>query len=40
MSVSGLSAITTAAAWIEELRTIPSRPFAVSMIRWTSGSVS
>ena len=26
MSVSGRSAITTAAAWIEELRTIPSRP--------------
>jgi hypothetical protein len=26
MSVSGRSAITTAAAWIEELRTIPSSP--------------
>ena len=26
MSVSGRSAITTAAAWIDELRTIPSRP--------------
>ena len=32
MSVSGRSAITTAAAWIEELRTIPSRPCATSMI--------
>ena len=32
MSVSGRSAITTAAAWIEELRTIPSRPLATSMI--------
>ena len=40
MSVSGLSAITTAAAWIEELRTIPSRPLAVSMIRRASGSES
>ena len=32
MSVSGRSAITTAAAWIEELRTIPSRPRATSTI--------
>jgi hypothetical protein len=40
MSVSGRSAITTAAAWIEELRTIPSRPFAVSMMRRASGSES
>ena len=40
MSVSGRSAITTAAAWIEELRTIPSRPWAVSMMRFASGSSS
>ena len=32
MSVSGRSAITTAAAWIEELRTIPSSPWATSTI--------
>ena len=32
MSVSGRSAITTAAAWIEELRTIPSSPCATSTI--------
>ena len=32
MSVSGRSAMTTAAAWIEELRTIPSRPWATSTI--------
>ena len=32
ISVSGRSAITTAAAWIEELRTIPSRPWATSTI--------
>ena len=40
MSVSGRSAITTAAAWIEELRTIPSRPLAVSITWRASGSVS
>ncbi len=40
MSVSGRSAITTAAAWIEELRTIPSRPWATSMIWRASGSSS
>ena len=40
MSVSGRSAITTAAAWIEVLRTIPSSPCAVSMIWRASGSVS
>ena len=40
MSVSGRSAITTAAAWIEELRTIPSSPFATSMIWRASGSLS
>ena len=33
MSVSGRSAITTAAAWIEEFRTIPSSPLATS-ITW------
>ena len=38
MSVSGRSAMTTAAAWIEELRTIPSRPLATSMIAAASGS--
>src|ERR1700760_3578113 len=32
MSVSARSAITTAAAWIDELRTIPSRPWATSTI--------
>jgi len=40
MSVSGRSAITTAAAWIEEFRTIPSSPFATSMICAASGSLS
>ena len=40
MSVSGRSAITTAAAWIDELRTIPSRPRATSMICRASGSES
>jgi hypothetical protein len=40
MSVSGRSAITTAAAWIDELRTIPSSPLAVSIIRRASGSES
>ena len=32
MSVSGRSEMTTAAAWIEELRTIPSSPWATSTI--------
>ena len=36
ISSSGRSAITTAAAWIELLRTIPSRPWATSTIRLTS----
>ncbi len=40
MSVSGRSAMTTAAAWIDELRTIPSRPFATSMICFAVGSES
>ena len=40
MSVSGRSAITTAAAWIEELRTIPSRPAATSTICLAVGSAS
>ena len=40
MSVSGRSAITTAAAWIEELRTIPSSPLAVSITLRASGSES
>ena len=40
MSVSGRSAITTAAAWIDELRTMPSRPLAVSITWRASGSVS
>ena len=40
MSVSGRSAITTAAAWIEELRTIPSRPWATSTICFAVGSSS
>ena len=31
-SVSGVPAMTTAAAWIDELRTIPSRPLATSTI--------
>ena len=39
-SCSGRSAITTAAAWIELLRMIPSRPWATSMIRFASGSAS
>ncbi len=39
-SCSGRSAITTAAAWIELLRTIPSRPWATSMIFFASGSES
>ncbi len=40
MSVSGPSAMTTAAAWIEELRTIPSRPWATSTICLAMGSES
>ncbi len=40
MSVSGRSEITTAAAWIDELRTIPSRPLATSMIWRAWGSSS
>jgi hypothetical protein len=40
MSVSGRSAITTAAAWIEALRTIPSSPFATSTIWAALGSFS
>ena len=32
MSVSGRSEMTTAAAWMEELRTMPSSPWATSMI--------
>ena len=39
-SCSGRSAITTAAAWIELLRMIPSRPWATSMIFFASGSAS
>ena len=38
MSVSGRSAITTAAAWIEELRTMPSRPWRVVDHLVASGS--
>ena len=38
MFVSGSGAITTAAAWIDELRTIPSRPCATSMICFACGS--
>ncbi len=38
MSVSGRSEITTAAAWIEALRTIPSSPFATSTICFAVGS--
>ena len=38
MFVSGSGAITTAAAWIDELRTIPSRPCATSMICLACGS--
>ena len=40
ISCSGRSAITTAAAWIELLRMIPSSPWATSMIRFASGSAS
>ena len=40
ISCRGRSAITTAAAWIELLRMIPSRPWATSMIRFASGSAS
>ena len=40
MSVSGRSAITTPAAWIEELRTMPSSPRATSMIWRAVGSSS
>ena len=40
ISCSGRSAITTAAAWIELLRMIPSRPWATSMIFFASGSAS
>ena len=36
ISSSGRSAITTAAAWIELLRTIPSRPWATSTICFVS----
>ena len=39
MSVSGRSEITTAAAWIEALRTIPSRPCATSTICLAVGSL-
>ena len=39
MSVSGRSEITTAAAWIEALRTIPSRPRATSTICFAVGSL-
>ncbi len=40
MSVSGRSAITTAAACSEELRTMPSRPWATSTICRAMGSRS
>ena len=40
MSVSGRSEITTAAAWIEALRTIPSRPRATSTICLAVGSLA
>ena len=40
MSVSGRSAITTAAAWIDALRTVPSSPRAVSITLRASGSES
>ena len=40
ISCSGRSAITTAAAWIELLRMIPSRPWATSRIFLASGSSS
>ena len=39
MSVSGRSEMTTAAAWIEALRTIPSRPRATSTICLAVGSL-
>ncbi len=38
MSVSGRSEMTTAAAWIEALRTIPSSPRATSTICLACGS--
>ena len=38
MSVSERSEITTAAAWIDALRTIPSRPWATLTICWATGS--
>ena len=38
MSVSGRSEMTTAAAWIDALRTIPSRPRATSTICLAVGS--
>ncbi len=38
MSVSGRSEITTAAAWIDALRTIPSSPRATSTICLACGS--
>src|SRR3954467_12473657 len=40
MSVSGRPEITTAAAWIDELRTMPSSPRATSMICFAVPSVS
>ena len=40
MSVSGRSEMTTAAAWIDALRTIPSRPCATSTICLAVGSVA
>lgn len=40
MSVSGVPAMTTAAAWIEALRTMPSRPRATSTICLAVASVS
>ena len=40
MSVSGMPAMTTAAAWIDELRTMPSRPCATSTICLATGSAS
>ena len=40
ISSSGRSAITTAAAWMELLRTMPSRPFAMSTILLAFGSDS
>ena len=38
MSVSGRSAITTAAAWIDALRTMPSSPCATPTICAATGS--